>query len=160
MQSFYTEIIAKDPRFHTTAAVHDLALLEPVTRAAVEAVIADAKAMGIALMPWETYRSKERQELLFKQKATKLKTVGVHHYGLACDLVKDIGGQPSWKGDFTFLTALCRKRGLISGNDWGKPSVKPSFVDSCHVQRIRVADQNKLFAGVWYPDAAYSPWAA
>jgi hypothetical protein len=155
--SFYTDVIAHDARFHTTQAVHDIALLEPVTRAAVQAIIADAKAMGIALMAWETYRSRERQELLFKQHATKLQKVGVHHYGLACDLVRDIGGEPSWKGDFSFLTKLCAKHGLISGNDWGTPGQKHTFIDPCHVQRVAVPDQNKLFAGIWYPDAAYDP---
>jgi hypothetical protein len=45
--------------------------------------------------------------------ATKLKTVGVHHYGLACDLVKDIAGEPSWKGDFAFLGRLAKKHRLI-----------------------------------------------
>ena len=156
--SFYTDTIVKDNRFHSTKEVHDLMLLEPVTRAAVKAVIADAGAMGIKLMAWETYRSKERQEALFVAKATKLKTVGVHHYGLACDLVKDVNGQPSWKGDFTFLTKLCKKHGLISGNDWGQPWAKHKFIDSCHVQRITLQRQKALFAGKWYPDSAYDPY--
>ena len=43
------------------------------------------------------------------QTATQLKTVGVHHYGLACDLVKDIGGSASWKVDFSFLGKLAKK---------------------------------------------------
>src|SRR4051812_25117130 len=101
--SFYTDVIVNDPRFHTTQPVHDIMLLEPVTRAAVQAIIADAKNAGIELGAFETYRSKERQELLYQQKATKLQKVGVHHYGLACDLVKMIGNQPSWKGSFEFL---------------------------------------------------------
>lgn len=156
--SFYTDVIAKDARFHSTAAVHDLALLEPVTRAAVMAIIADAKAEGIDLMAFETYRSTERQLMLYNQKATKLKNVGVHHYGLACDLVKSINGQPSWKGDFSFMTALAKKHGLISGNDWGQPKVKHSFIDPDHVQRCSLAKQQALFAGTWYPSADYSPY--
>lgn len=156
--SFYTDTIAHDPRFHSTAAVHDLALLEPVTRTAVQAIIADAKAQGIALMAFETYRSTERQLMLYKQGATKLKNVGVHHYGLACDLVRDIGGQPSWKGDFSFLTALAKKHKLISGNDWGQPKIKHTFIDPDHVQRITLGKQPELFAGSWYPAATYDPY--
>lgn len=156
--SFYVEVIQKDPRFHSTAAVHDLALLEPVTRAAVLAIIADAKAEGIDLMAFETYRSTERQLMLYNQKATKLKNVGVHHYGLACDLVKSIGGQPSWKGSFDFLLPLAKKHGLISGLNWGQPNVKHSFIDADHVQRCSLAKQQALFASTWYPDAAYDPY--
>ena len=77
-----------------------MALLEPATRKLVQEIIADAAKDGIKLMADESYRSKARQEKLFAQGATKIKTVGVHHYGLACDLVKDIGGEPSWQGDF------------------------------------------------------------
>ncbi len=156
--SFYTDVIAKDSRFHSTAPCHDILLLEPITRAAVQAIIADAKKEGIELGAFETYRSRERQEMLYAQKATKLQKVGVHHYGLACDLVKMIGNQPSWKGDFSFLIALCKKHGLISGSNWGQPKVKHSFIDAGHVQRITLQRQQSLFAGSWYPDSSYSPY--
>ena len=156
--TFYSEVIAKDPRFHSTAICHDLALLEPVTRQNVLNIIADARALGITLTPFETYRSKERQLMLFEQKATKLKTVGVHHYGLACDLPKLIAGEESWKGDFRFLVKLCKARSMISGIDWGQPKIKHTFVDGCHVQRITTARQARLFAGTWYPDASYDPY--
>jgi hypothetical protein len=72
---------------------------------------------GIALMIFETYRSEDRQLALFNQGATKLKNVGVHHYGLACDLVKNINGEPSWKGDFGFLGELADENGMIWGGD-------------------------------------------
>lgn len=157
MSNFYLDVIKTDARFNSTERISDPELLEPITRAAVEAIIDDAKAQGIDLMIFETYRSQARQQMLFKQGATKLKTVGVHGYGLACDLVKVIDGQPSWAGDFTFLIALAEKHGMISGNDWGQPHVKHSFIDADHVQRIRVEDQNKLFSGEWYPDDDYSP---
>jgi hypothetical protein len=134
-------------------------LLEPVTRDLVLAIIADAAKDGIKLMAYETFRSQARQTMLFKQKATKLQRVGVHHYGLACDLVKDVGGQPSWKGDFKFLGRLAKRHKMIWGGDWGNPSVKHSFVDGVHVQRCTVARQRTLFAGTWYPDDNYHPYA-
>ena len=149
IRSFYTDVIAKDVRFKFKAAVHDMDLLEPVMREAVQAIIAEAGKADIKLMAYETYRSKERQAMLFVNGATKLKNVGVHHYGLACDLVRDINGQPSWKGDFSFLGKLAAKHHLIWGGDW------KGFPDLCHVQRIKVSDQPKLFAGTWYPDASY-----
>lgn len=113
MGNFYTDVIRKDPRFKSLDPIHDLALLEPVTRELVAEIIAAAALLGIKLMPYETYRSQARQSKLFAQKATKLAKVGVHHYGLACDLVKDVGGQPSWKGDFKFLGRLAKTHKLI-----------------------------------------------
>jgi hypothetical protein len=70
-----------------------------------------------------------------------LKTIGVHHYGLACDLVKDIFGTPSWKGDFKFLGKLAKKYDLVWGGGWGKPQVEMRFLDNVHVQRCAVSDQ-------------------
>ena len=136
-----------------------MALLEPVMRTGVLRIMEDASAMGIPLLAFETFRSQARQAELFNKKATKLQTVGVHHYGLACDLVKSISGEPSWKGDFKFLGKLARKYGLIWGGDWGKPGQPTKFVDAVHVQRVTVARQKALFAGTWYPDDAYDPWA-
>jgi LAS superfamily LD-carboxypeptidase LdcB len=151
MGNFFQDVIRKDARFNSTAVINDLQLLEPKTRAAVQAIIAEAHPGGLELMVFETYRSQARQTQLFQKGASKLKTVGVHHYGLACDLVRNVGGQPSWKGDFSKLGKLARKYHLIWGGDW------KGFVDEYHVQRCTVARQKKLFAGTWYPDDDYDP---
>lgn len=150
--SFYDEVIRKSKSFGSTVRCTDLELLEPVTRAAVQAIVQEAAVLGQPLLVFETYRSQERQQQLFKQRATQLHTVGVHHYGLACDLVKDINGEPSWKGPFDFVGMLAVKYGLIWGGTW------KGFVDASHVQRITVTDQPRLFAGVWYPDNDYNPY--
>ena len=112
-------MISQDPRFDSVARVSDPSLLEPATRKLVERVISAAQQMGIAIMIYETYRSQDRQQELFSQGATKLRQVGVHHYGLACDVVRVVGGEPSWKGDFSFLGQLAQSSGLIWGGDWG-----------------------------------------
>lgn len=158
MANFYTDVIRKDPRFNTSKRVADLNLLEPVTRAAVQAILADAKAQGHEVMVFETYRSQDRQEDLYDQGVTQLQTVGVHHYGLACDIVKVVDGEPNWNGSFDFLLQLARKHGMISGIDWGRPDISHSFIDECHVQRVRVSDQRALFDGEWYPDEEYNPY--
>ena len=100
-----------------------------------------------------------RQQALSTNGASELKKIGVHHYGLACDIVRDVGGEPSWKGDWEFLGRLARANGMVWGGDWGKPGVPHSFVDAVHVQRCTVARQAALFAGTWYPDDAYDPYA-
>jgi hypothetical protein len=158
MANFYLDAIRSDPRFQSPKRVADMALLEPVTRARVEAIIAGAAAEGIELLPWETFRSSARQIELFERGASKLRDVGVHNYGLACDLVKVVGGDPSWKGDFAFLGRLARVHGLVWGGDWGAPGRKHKFVDAVHVQRCTVARQTGLFRGEWYPGPDYDPY--
>jgi hypothetical protein len=154
-------VISVDPRFEfeSVARVSDITLLEPITRQLVQGIIAAAQQMGIEIMAFETYRSQARQQQLFNQGATKLRTVGVHHYGLACDIVRVVAGEPSWKGDFSFLGQLAHSSGLFWGGDWGAPNMPHSFVDNVHVQRCTVARQGDLFAGTWYPDDTYNPYA-
>lgn len=159
MANFYQSTIMPDARFDSTKRVSDIALLEPATRQRVQDIVADANAMGIKLMVFETYRSQARQTELFNKGASKLKQVGVHHFGLACDLVKNVGGQPSWDGDFNFLGVLAHKHGLLWGGDWGNPGKPHTFVDAVHVQRCSLAKQPELFAKTWYPDDAYDPYA-
>ncbi len=158
MENFFTDVISKDSRFRSAKRVADPMLLEPVTRQLVQQMMDAAGNMGIAVMIFETYRSQERQQELFNAGATKLRTVGVHQFGLACDVVRVVGGEPSWKGDFTFLGQLARSSGLIWGGDWGEPNIHHSFVDSVHVQRCTVARQGDLFAGNFYPDDGYNPY--
>jgi D-alanyl-D-alanine carboxypeptidase len=157
MGNFYTDVIKVDPRFSSTSRINDLALLEPTTCAAVKAVMADAEAHGIALMVWETFRSQARQAALFAQGVTKLRNVGVHNFGLACDIVKVVNGEPSWKGDFSWMADFCQEHGLIWGGNWGHPDTPSTFVDEYHVQRVTVARQASLFRGDWYPDEGYDP---
>jgi D-alanyl-D-alanine carboxypeptidase len=159
MGNFYEDVISLDPRFHSTKRCNDMDLLEPVFRAKVEALIKAAAADGLALMVFETYRSQELQEIYYHAGKTQLREVGVHHYGLAADIVKVVDGQPSWEGDFTFLRKYAEDQDLVWGGDWGEPDQPHSFRDMDHVQRITVGDQNALFAGTWYPDDNYDAYS-
>jgi D-alanyl-D-alanine carboxypeptidase len=156
MGTFYTDVISKDMRFGSSVRVADIALLEPMTRQLVERLVSAAQQMGIELMIYETYRSQDRQQQ-FNSGASKLRTVGVHHYGLACDIVRSISGEASWKGDFTFLGQLAQSCALLWGGDWGAPQIKHSFIDSVHVQRCTVARQDDLFAGAGIPTKFTTP---
>lgn len=158
--SFYTDVLMQSPLFNTTSIVGLLDYLEPTFRAKIECIMADSAKVGMPLICFETYRSAQRQHLLFQQGSTQLAQVGVHHYGLAADLVKNVDGQPSWKGDFNFLRKLAHEYEVVSGIDWGNPNVTHSFVDACHIQAVAVVDQYKLFAGTWYPDSSYDPYKA
>jgi hypothetical protein len=157
MSNFYLDSIADNLELETTDRRHDILLLEPTTRSIVTQIINEAKAQGLDLMVFETYRSKARQEQLYAKGASGLKNVGVHHYGLACDLVKSINGEPSWKGDFSLIGQLAKPHGLLWGGDWGNPDKAHKLVDVYHVQRCSLARQPELFAGTWYPQDDYNP---
>lgn len=158
MNNFFTDVIRNDLRLHSNNRVSDIMLLEPKTRAIVQAIIADAAAHDLKLMVFETYRSQERQQNLFDLGSTTLRNVGVHHYGLACDIVKDINGDPSWKGDFSLLGELAHRHNLIWGGDWGTPNRHHTFIDLVHVQRCSLGRQAALFRGEFYPDDSYNPY--
>ncbi len=151
MRNFFNDTIANHPLFRSAKRVDDTGLLEPDLRRKVFKIVGEAHDHGLELMVYETYRSQERQRELFRRGVTQLKQVGVHHYGLACDLVRVVEGEPSWDGDFTLLGHLARAHGLVWGGDW------PRLRDMPHVQRCAVKDQAKLFAGTWYPTDGYDP---
>lgn len=157
MGNFREDVIRQDPRYTQPRRCSDVDLLEPRTRELILAVVGEARRRGTELMVYETFRSQARQRLLYDRGATRLRTVGVHAYGLACDLVRDVGGEPSWKGDFSLLGELARVHGLVWGGDWGNPGVKHSLVDPVHLQRVSVARQGELFRGTWYPGDDYDP---
>lgn len=159
MSNFYQDVISIDPRFTSVDRINDPMLLEPVTQSAVRNIIASAAQQGINLIVFETYRSQNRQAALFAQGATTLQTVGVHHYGLAADLVCLVSGEPSWRPSYAFLGPLAEANGLVWGGNWAEPNVLHSFVDMDHVQRIAVDMQPQLFAGTFYPDNGYNPFS-
>jgi hypothetical protein len=143
--TWYTDVIQKDARFHAGYAVRDTGLLFPPFLTKIQSVVADATKHGQTFEIIETYRSEERQEELFAAHATQLKTVGVHHYGLACDLLRIIGGRAHWESSaYALLGTLGEAEGLTWGGRW-------SFGDFVHLQYIPVADQKKLFDLSWYP---------
>lgn len=158
MASFYDTVLRNSKAFRSDLVCKDPTMLEPGTRAAVLAMIEDAKAQNIDLRLLETYRSQTRQSALFAKHVTQLRTVGCHGYGVAADFGVFIKGvyQQSAK-PYDVLRTLARKHGLVSGIDWGHLKIG-SFIDSGHVQRVPVWRQNALFAGVWYPPVSYDPY--
>lgn len=159
MSNFYNTVLRNSKAFRSDAVCKDMGLLEPGTRSAVLALVAEAEAEGHDIRVLETYRSQTRQSALFVKHATQLRAVGCHGYGVAVDFGVFVkGNYQTQNGPYVFLRDLARKHGLISGLDWGH--AKPgSFVDSGHVQRVPVWRQAALFAGTWYPAEIYDPYA-
>lgn len=159
MASFYDTVLRNSKAFRSDVVCKDPAMLEPGTRAAVLALIADAKGVGKDVRLLETYRSQTRQSYLFTRRATQLRVVGCHGYGVAADLGVFVDGVYQEKNaPYVFLKFLARQHGLISGQDWGHAR-EGNFVDSGHVQRVPVWRQNALFGGAWYPSVDYDPYA-
>lgn len=158
MSSFYDTVIRNSKAFRSDTVCKDMALLEPGTRAAILALVAEATQEGHDLRVLETYRSQTRQSALFTKHATQLRIVGCHGYGVAVDFGVFVKGvYQGANGPYVFLRDLARKHGLISGQDWGHPKTG-GFVDSGHVQRIPVWRQSALFNGSWYPAPNYDPY--
>lgn len=158
MTNFYDTIIRNSKAFRSDAVCKDMMLLEPGTRAAILALVEHAKQEGHDLRVLETYRSQTRQSALYTKHATQLRTVGCHGYGVAVDFGVFING--TYQGDnkpYVFLRMMAREHGLISGQDWGHPTMG-GFVDSGHVQRVPVWRQAALFGGSWYPPESYDPY--
>ena len=150
MANYYQDVIVPDSRFQSVDRISDLDLLEPAMRASVVSIVSAAlpRVLGV----FETYRSNARQRYLFSIGESKLQNVGVHHFGLAADLVVLIDGQWNWKVDYSFLGPLAKAAGLVWGGDWAEPGIKHHFVDSDHVQRVTLKQEAGLLAGTWYPE--------
>lgn len=157
--SFYDTVIRNSKAFRSDVVCKDMALLEPGTRAAVLALVAEATVEGHDLRVLETYRSQTRQSALFAKHATQLRVVGCHGYGVAVDFGVFVNGKYAENNTpYVFLRTLARKHGLVSGQDWGHAKTG-SFVDSGHVQRVPVWRQPALFNGSWYPpENGYDPY--
>ena len=158
MSNFYTTTIRNSKAWRTDNIYAGVDLLEPGTRQALAHLVAEAHAAGHDLRVIETYRSQTRQSALFMKRATQLRVVGCHGYGVAADFGVFVDGKYAEDNKpYEFLRTLARKRRLISGQDWGHTK-EGSFVDSGHVQRVPVWRQNSLFGGVWYPAENYDPY--
>lgn len=159
MGNFYRDVIQKSPLFESPKPVADLGLLEPVTRDAVQGIISAGRAKGLDLRVRETFRSNALQEHYFRIGTSRLH-LGVHHFGLACDIGLYVNGRFDPIGEhYKFMRNLAETHGLISGVDWGNPYVPHGWRDWDHVQRVTIGRQNDLFSGRWYPDATYDPLA-
>jgi hypothetical protein len=159
MTTFYDTVLRNSRAFRSDDVCKDVGMLEPGTRAAVLALQAEARADGVDLRVLETYRSQTRQSYLFTKRATQLRTVGCHGYGVAADFGVFVNGKYAVDNKpYVFLKALARRHGLVSGQDWGHKS-EGGFVDSGHVQRVPVWRQSALFSDAWYPPEVYDPYA-
>jgi len=86
----------------------------------VELVIAGARDQGITLVVTETFRSAPRQQYLFANHKTQLDgktpaSIGVHHFGLAIDVMREENGKADWSTDDYLFLQRCTRNMVSSG---------------------------------------------
>lgn len=149
--NWYKEKIQPDPLFLNPSRVIDRHLLYPPFADLIIALYTEARNAGLNVEIFETYRSERRQYELFLASATKKIKNGMHHYGVACDVVfKDKKGNWTWVGDWKTLGKIGRELGLFWGGDW------KSFVDCPHFQYIPATQeaQGLIIAGIYESSGA------
>lgn len=152
--SWYSEKIKTNPAYMFIGRVNAVDMLYPPFACAIIKLFAKARSEGLMICLYETYRSQERQLELFNKGATKLKKNGMHHFGVAADLVfLNTNGNPSWDGKYNWA-----RMGYIGQNlglEWGGSWV--DFRDMPHFQFIpaTVSKQAKIVAEN-YPSYASS----
>jgi hypothetical protein len=149
--SFYTDVILRSSKRDSAHRIDTVQLLESGTARKVAQLLARMAALGHPMLIWETYRSQTRQTSLYARGKSRAR-ISTHTYGLAADIVFDIGGEPSWRGPWDAFGKEAKDAGLVWGGDWdGDPKTRHSFYDLNHVQNCPVEKQAELVRGIWYP---------
>lgn len=81
---------------------------------------------------FETFRSNKRQYEMYQKGTSKIKSYGMHFYGIAVDIISFKNNRPSWSLDYDTLIRL--------GNQINITNLRP--FEDCHFQFIPVSSQN------------------
>lgn len=115
--------------------VRDMLALVPAFRVRVEAVLRAMRDEGHDPMVFETLRTAERCEELFRRGTGSLHSM--HRHGIAADIISE---SLRWKAPRAFWLSLrkhAEANGLTSGAAWRR-------VDLPHIQAVPVALQAKV----------------
>lgn len=148
--NWYEDGIKKHGRYQIAGLTSAIDILHPQFAFCILKLFINAHKEGLKICVFETYRSQERQLDLFNKGKTKLSKNGMHHFGIAADIVfRTEKNQPIWQGDWATLGKIGKDLGLYWGGDW------ESFRDYPHFQLIpaTVSDQAKIINGE-YPSHA------
>jgi len=137
--NWYNNKIKAHPNYNSKKLTVDIDILYPPFAFLVIKTFALSRSEKLRICIYETYRSQGRQLDLFNQGKTKLSTNGMHHFGVATDIVfLNEKSQPSWDGKYNWkrLGEIGKSLGLTWGGDWGW--------DNAHFQFIPVKAQAKI----------------
>lgn len=150
LSEFYLRTLCLSTRYFSDSPVSGPSLLFPDFAKKIDSVISGYNEIhpSQCVFIFESFRSNSLQRLYYLRGNSKIRRNGMHHYGIAADLVylddlnhnglKDAGEYVSWeKLDYSLLKKLADAEGL-SHLTW----------ESCHFQLIPVALQEQLRAYV------------
>lgn len=107
--------------------INDLSKLHPEVRQKIEVLLPLAKHNNLNIGVFETYRTPERSNFLYKKGTGAKAGSSYHNYGMACDIVfKDAAGNWTWdsKMNWKKLGELGRMAGLEWGGDGSAVDVR------------------------------------
>ena len=109
----------------------DLSELRPYVRVRAEEWLARCKEVGLDPRISETYRSNKRQEYLYAQKLSTVKTTGAHGFRVALDYFFIENGKAVYPvAKMTAAAQIAKSLGFEWGGDW------KSFKDMPHLQML------------------------
>jgi hypothetical protein len=140
-----------------TQVCRDRSLLVPAFDAAIEALLADMRALGWNPYVFETYRTAERGKLLQAAGKSRNGDRSMHRYWCAVDIVDaDLHNVPRmtkegyWDAPAKFwsdLGACAAKHRLVWGGDWdANPGTPQRMYDLPHVQAVALGEQDHVRA--------------
>jgi len=130
--------IKPSPVFDSAAPVKDQSLLVPEFRDLVNQMISTASNKGISIVRKETYRSNTLQRSYYNNGASKIASNGMHHYGIAWDLIcLDEQGKSIDSGSDK---AYREMRKVAAGMEI---HLLPEW-DAGHMQAVATSEQNAL----------------
>lgn len=133
---FYIKKLIPSDKYLNVLPCKDRSLLLPEFNDAVSRSIAkfQSRYPDVEVVFVETFRSNALQLKHFKNRASKIKSNGMHHYGIAVDLAFKIEGEFSYQGDYKYLRECHEMEGLKLLGLW----------DAGHVQYVPVVKQADL----------------
>lgn len=139
--NWYQDKIKQHKQYQSLKVVSDIDVLYPLMAFLIIKLFINAYKEGLKVCIFETYRSQDRQLDLFNKGTSKIKSNGMHHFGVAADIVfRNEKNYPIWQGKWEILGRIGKNLGLYWGGDW------KGFVDCPHFQLIPAidADQAKI----------------
>ncbi|CAL1519738.1 peptidoglycan-binding protein [Chitinophaga sp. MM2321] len=133
---FYLQTLVTSTKYNSQTPVDDQALLYPDFLARLKSCVSQYRQTypDQDITFTETYRSNTLQEQYFNNGASKIKTNGMHHYGIAADSIFIINGKRTYKGDINLIRSIYKQNGLTILGMW----------DALHAQYITIAQQQPL----------------
>jgi len=127
--------IATSAFYNSNSTCRNLELLYPPFRELIDKAIYSFELQyDYKVFIVETFRSNALQLRYYLNGASKVKTAGMHHFGIAVDCAFKVNGKFTYKGDIIGLREYMTEQGLTKLGMW----------DALHFQFIPVNKQRAL----------------